>query len=422
MMGSWYPSISRALAVLVFTVVLGGCNPPVNPRTKVNVLDRGGGVVTVPVTLASLRPVVELALIRPDGGARRALAWVNMGAPAPILSSALYRDLGIDRGHPLAIRIGDVRITVAASAVVDGPGDLDGRDLFSLLFAPRAVEAVLPASVLSHFQTVLDPAARTLTLAPPGTLKPIGTPVPVRVDPTTGVATVEARVPEVTVPLVLDCGAPYTWLRGHMVSDWVRAHPDWYREDGAVGRSNLAMADLGLERRGTVIRLPELSVGETTLRDVGALGTGPLLGRAGEAVLGEVFWDAWQKGAGGPVVGWLGNNVLGDFRLTVDYAAGMTYWHRQRPTDAHDLDGVGLTLARDGDGYMVAAVAERNGERLVRGAESGDRLVAVDGLPLEGMSPDRALATLSGKPGERRGLNLLDACGRRNVEAIVSPF
>lgn len=39
-MGSRYPSISSALAVLLFTVVLGGCNPPVNPRTKVSVVDR----------------------------------------------------------------------------------------------------------------------------------------------------------------------------------------------------------------------------------------------------------------------------------------------------------------------------------------------------------------------------------------------
>ena len=422
MMGSWYPLISRATAALVVMAALGGCNAPTNPRAKVDVLDRGAGIVTVPVTLASLRPVVELAFTRPDGGERRALAWVNMGAPAPVLSKTLYRELGMERGHPLAIRVGDVRITVSADAVVDGPGDLDGRDLFSLLFAPRAVEAVLPASVLSHFQTVLDPAARTLTLASPGTLKPIGTPAPVRVDPTTGVATVEAHVPGATVPLVLDVGAPYTWLRGNVVSDWLRAHPDWYRADGAVGRSNLAMAGLGLERCGIVIRLPELRVGDTTLRDVGALGTGPLLGRAGEAVLGEVFWDAWQKGTGGPVAGWLGNNVLGDFRLTVDYAAGMTYWQRQRPANAHDLDGVGLTLARDGDGYTIAAVGEQHGQRVVGGVEPGSRLVAVDGLSLEGMPPDRALAVLSGKPGELHSLVLLDASGRRTVEAMVSPF
>ncbi|MGE8131895.1 hypothetical protein ACQKQD_33740 [Methylobacterium sp. NPDC080182] len=139
MMGSWYPAISRATAALLFMAALGGCNAPTNPRAKVDVLERGAGIVTVPITLASLRPMVELAFTRPDGGERRALAWVNMGAPAPVLSKALYRELGMERGHPLAIRVGDVRITVSADAVVDGPGDLDGRDLFSLLFAPRTV-------------------------------------------------------------------------------------------------------------------------------------------------------------------------------------------------------------------------------------------------------------------------------------------
>ncbi|GJD52523.1 hypothetical protein OPKNFCMD_5289 [Methylobacterium crusticola] len=156
-----------------------------------------------------------------------------------VLSKARHRALGIDRGRPLTVRLGDVRLTVAADAGVDGPGELDGHDLFSLLFAPWAVEAVLPASVPSQFQTVLDPAARTLTLASPGTLNPVGTPVPARVDPKTGVVTVEARIAGTSVPLVLDAGAPYTWLRGGAVAGWLRAHPDWSRIEHQRHGSNV---------------------------------------------------------------------------------------------------------------------------------------------------------------------------------------
>ena len=423
-MSSLRPSILRLLAVLGLAASVGACNPPATMQGKVAVADRGGGdaSATLPITFASRRPMVELVLLRPDGSERRALAWVNMGAPAPILSKRLYRELGIDRGHDLAIRLGGLAITVVADSVTDGPGELDGRDLFSLLFAPREVEAVLPAGVLRQFQMVLDPAGRTLTLARPGVLKPVGTPVPVRVNDATGIVTVEANVPGASVPLALDAGAPYTWLRGSTAAAWLRSHPDWYRADGAVGRSNLAMADLGLERSGTVIRLPNLQLGGLVLHDVGALGTGPLLGQAGDAVLGEVFWDTWQKATGGPVAGWIGGNVLGDYRLMVDYPAGMTYWQRQRPADAHDLDGVGLTLVRLGDGYGVGGIAERHGERLVEGVEPGDRLLGVNGTPLEGAAPEHVLTGLSGRPGERRRLELLHGGQHREVEASVTRF
>lgn len=54
-------------------------------------------------------------------------------------------------------------------------------------------------------------------------------------------------------------------------------------------------------------------------------------------------------------------NVIGDYKFAVDYAAGMTYWQRQRQDNPCDLEGVALTLARDGAGYAVTAVADRYG-------------------------------------------------------------
>ncbi|MCJ2060816.1 peptide-binding protein [Methylobacterium sp. J-048] len=376
----------------------------------------------VPIVYGSERPLVELVFARADGRERRVLAWVNMGAPTVILSKNLYRELGIGAGRDLAFRIGEIGITVAAAAVTDGPGELDGRDLFDLLFAPRQVEAVLPASVLRRFAIVLDPAARTLTLAPPGTLKPAGVPVPIRVDPASGIATVEARVGDTVLPLVLDAGAPYTWLRGSAVAGLLRLHPAWHRADGAVGRSNLAMADLGLERDGTLVRLPDLALGDLVLPALGALGTGPMLGRVGDTLVGELFWDLWQKPAPIPLAGWLGGNVLSDFRLTIDYAAGLSTWQRQRPADPHDLDGIGLTLVRQGDAYAVSRVAERNEQHLVAGVEPGDRLVAVDGRPLSGAAPELAWEVLRGHPGTVRRLDLERDGRRLQVEAPVVPF
>ncbi len=99
--------------------------------------------MTVPMQRASGRWLVSIGLRRPDGSERQALAWLNMGAPAPILSEGLYRELGLAEGRDLAMRIGPVGVTVGGRSVIDGPGRIGDQDLFGLLFAPRSVEAVL---------------------------------------------------------------------------------------------------------------------------------------------------------------------------------------------------------------------------------------------------------------------------------------
>ena len=398
---------SRALAIVI-AGLLSACIPSVPKVDQVAVVwpAEAGAAVTLPMQRASGRWLVSVGFRRPDGSERRALAWLNMAAPAPILSEGLYRELGLAEGRDLTMRVGTIGVTVGGRAVIDGPGRNGGRDLLDLLFAPRIVEAVLPAGVLRRFVVTVDPRAASLTLARPGSLRPRGVPVPVRINPASGVAVVEARIDDRAVPLVLDVGAPYTWLRGRTVATWIDRHPDWHRADGAVGRSNLAMADLDLEPAGTLIRVPRLDLPGLSLPDVGALGTGPLGGKLGEAAFGEAFWDSWQAGIGEPVVGWLGNNVLDDVRLTLDYAEGQSFWERQRAARSDDLDGIGLTLVRHDTGYAVAAVATRQGRPLVPGVEAGDRLLRIDGQPLDGLPPDAVLATLSARPGGPRILEL----------------
>lgn len=418
------PTLSRAL-VLLFTVVsLAACIPSAPKVEQVAVVWPAGAgtAVTLPMQRASGRWLVSVGFRRPDGSERRALAWLNMGAPAPILSEGLYRELGLTEGRDLAMRIGAIGVTVGGRSVVDGPGRIGEQDLFGLLFAPRSVEAVLPAGVLRHFVITVDPGAATLTLARPGMLRPRGLPVPVRVNPASGIAVTDALIDGRTVPLVLDAGAPYTWLRGRTVAAWLGRHPEWRRADGAVGRANLAMADLGLEPAGTVIRLPRLDLPGLSIPDVGALGTGPVGGTIGEAALGEIFWDAWQAGVGEPVAGWLGNNVLDGVRLTLDYAAGKSFWERQRAASSGDLDGVGLTLVRRDTGYIVAAVAIRDGRPLVPGVEVGDRLLRIDGHPLDGLTPEAVFAALSARPGEQRVLELDRAGAAVRVEAEGARF
>src|SRR5262249_53240884 len=182
------------------------------------------------------------------------------------------------------------------------------------------------------------------------------------INPRTGLVTVDAMVGGRAYPVVIDAGSGYSWMRGDVVAQWLTSHPEWRRAEGAVGQSNANMVDYAFEKAGVVARLPEMSLGPVAI-----------LGSFLDGVVGDLFWDNWQKGASGPVVGWLGGNVLKNFKLTVDYPGRMTYWRQQATPDAHDLDQVGLTLVRRQDRYFIGGVVPR-AQPPAGGAATGPRL------------------------------------------------
>lgn len=175
---------------------------------------------------------------------------------------------------------------------------------------------------------------------------------------------------------VIDAGSGYSWMRGDALRRWLGAHPDWRRAEGAVGLANYNMLDFAFETEGVVARLPEMAIGPLTLTQVGVLGTAPALG-ALDRLVGDVFWDNWQKSATRPVAGWLGGNALGNYELTIDYPRRMSYWRAQSAPDS-----------------SLATLSP------------GDELVAVGGLDARGAGKAEVLGALAGKPGETRLLRL----------------
>lgn len=380
---------------------------------------------TVPFTLDSQRIVVEISFEEPGGGKRAALAWFNMGMTQPVLSKGLYRELQIGSGQPLRMRFGDRAIEVASHAVVNGDGGV-GVPEFSHLFAPRPVEAMLPASVLQQFVVTLDYGRRQITLAKPSMRRIDGIAVPASVNPKTGIVSVEATIAGKSYPVVIDAGSGYSWVRGDTARDWLARHPEWQRSDGAVGQANANMVDFDFEKKGTLLRLPEMRLGAVRLQNAGILSTGPVLGSFLDGMVGDVFWDNWQKGAAGPVIGWIGGNILKHFKVTIDFPNRVTYWQQQSPLDPHDLDQVGINLVRKGDRYFIGGIVRRAQQRPsdnpVVDVQPGDELVAVDGVSVRGASKDTVLAALGGVPGDRRILVIEHSGARREVNAPVTAF
>jgi len=184
-------------------------------------------------------------------------------------------------------------------------------------------------------------------------------------------------------------------------------HPGWLRAEGAVGQSNQAMVDQAFEQEGTVVRVPVMALGALQLRDVGLLGSGPAKGGVVvDPLIGNLFWNAWGKGAPGPVVGWLGGNVLSRYRLTIDYRNHVTYWLQTAVPRTDELNAVGISLVHTPTGYRIGGLVHRDGIPLVAGVEPGDQFVAIDGKDAASMTRGAMLGALQGRPGDHHRLML----------------
>ncbi|TLG71566.1 peptide-binding protein [Methylocystis sp. B8] len=368
--------------------------------------------------LDSNRILLDVVFTTPDGRERKALAWFNMGMASPILTHDLYRELGIDRGGTLQVRIGERRLEARADQVVDGDGGV-GVPTFDHLFAPRRVEAMLPARMFTDYVLQIDYGRRLLALSAAGGKRPAGLAVPMLLNADTGIAAVEVQIDDETRALAIDAGSGYSWMRGDVARDLLARHPDWRRAHGAVGAANANMVDFVFEKEGDVMRIPNVRIGEVKFDQLGFLGTAPVLGSVAENLFGDLFWDNWRKAAPAPVIGWLGSNALRDYELTIDYPNRMSYWRRQRAPDPKELDQPPITLVREGERYLIGGIALTSAKPQGKlDVESGDELLAIDGLAARGASKDDVLAALHGAPGERKRL-ILDRRGAR-IEADVA--
>jgi len=270
-------------------------------------------------------------------------------------------------------------------------------------------EAGLPASALRHDHVVFDYPARRLTVARPGVLEPRGVAIPCRVSPETGLFMIDATLDGEDIPLGVDTGSAGTWISNRLTGAWQERHPDWPRAIGAVGSTNFF--GFGFEAEGVLMLLPELRLGSLRASKVALLG------------LDQGLFDWYSKKSAGPVIGFVGANVLKGFRLEVDFPNRMTYWEAGTVSASNDLDIVGLTLRPEADGRLtIAGISTKGGVRTVEGVEPGATLLRVGELEVREATMGAVVDALRGRPGETRLLEV-DQEGRRlTIEAKVTRF
>lgn len=374
-------------------------------HSQAQVMSRGA---SEPFLIDHNRIFVELSFVRPDGSIRKTLAFVDSGDPSFEFTSGLAKELGLDKHGAIRVRFGGMDLNV-------NPKTEASADEDKSMFAGMAVEANLPSTVLDRYDVLLDYGDRALTLAPPGSLKHEGARIPCKVNATTGLISVRAEIGGQTYALAIDAGSAYTWLDQSAAKNWISAHPRWTRGIGAVGDANMngALPEL----TGTILRLPSIQLDDLKLEEVGALAVSGGWDKASP----DLFKWYSQK-TPEPVAGFIGGNILRQFRLEIDYANRATYWERVAPPDPHDLDQVGITIGRRNGKYFVIALPTQNGKPTVHGIAVNDQLLSVGGVTLAGTTMGQVLAALHGTPGEIRKL-ILDRNGKSFVvNARVTHF
>jgi hypothetical protein len=378
---------------------------------------------TVPFIFDDNRVFAQLEFVTPDRSMRKAYAFVDLGTPVMVLDKKLYHELQVDQTRPLRFRVGELEIKVESSNVETDTGlgmtGIDGKRTVP-------VEAVLSASVLTNYQVVFDYAKRTLTIAKPNTLEGKGYAIPCRVNEKTGLVTITAEIGGQPYAMAVDTGSAYSWVNDTVAKQWITANPDWKRGIGAVGEANMQTGTDGAEAKAEILRLPEIKLNSLKLRQVGMLGIAlpapPVPPVRGENKVEGNFFDWYSKKTPEPVIGWLGGNVLKDFRVMIDFPRRTTYWERESDVDPHDLDQVGVTLEKRNSGYFVAGIAERARKATVDGVQVGDKLIQIDDVRVGDATRGAIFAALHGEPGSVR-LLVLERDGHQvRIPAKVTAF
>jgi hypothetical protein len=369
--------------------------------------------------------LIDAEIQRKDGSRRSIRLWVDSGSPNFFMSESLALDLGIDlsAAKNSGKKISNLEIPPSSTMSIGGMKlNFDGIQSAVMfqpfwLFTTMHIDANLPSTLLKKYHVIFDYPNRQFTIAEPGTLKPSGTPYQAGVNAKTGIVQLDAVIDGASYSFALDNGASYSFVSEEIVQKLLTSHPESPRMVGTLGYANMWGWWPPNEQTFSMIRLPKITWGSAELDNIGIVGV-PKFSPNG-LTLGDWYSQKTER----PVDGFLGANALKSFRVEIDYANKLVYFEKRGDIDAHEMDMVGLSVRQLADGrYQIVGIA-KNGEKLsIEGVESGDILIAVGDLNVQGITMGKVVDALRGKPSDRR-LLVLERDGKLfKIEAEVKHF
>ena len=360
--------------------------------------------VTVPATIDHNRVVITAEIHLANGSSERVRVWVDNGNPELNLSRRLATLLGLaiscddkdcSSPPPREMTIGGMTIPLADARLAKIP--LRPVNAATVLAPGMNVEINLPASILRHYDVLIDFPGRKFSIGMPGTIHFRGPSGKVLISAETGLIQIPSQIKKKKCNLALDIGASISFLSGDIFDKLAAAHGDWPHMTGAVGSAN--MWGLDDETRWKVMRVDRIQYGPLFLANV------PVVDFPKDRM------DYFEKRAGVPTAGLIGANALVNYRIGIDYAHATVYFEFGRMFSFPEFDVIGLTLRPEDDGrYTVLGLADFEGKPSLPlaadGVQAGDHLVAVDGIPVAGSTMGQVWAMLGGTAGQERKLTL----------------
>jgi len=362
------------------------------------------------------RVVINADISLADGSTQRIRAWVDNGDPELNISRrvAMLLGLAITCGDkectappPSAVTIGGMKI--ALTQIKEAKIPLKPVAAAAVMAPGMNAEMNIPSTVLRNYDVLIDFPGRELTIGQPGSVRFKGLKAKVAVNGENGLVQVPSLIDGKKYSLGLDVGSSISFLSGELFEKLAGTHPDWPHMTGAIGPAN--MWGLEDEPEWKLMRVDRVQYGPVYLTDVVAVD------------FPKDRMAFFEKRAGVPTGGLLGAEALMNFRIGLDYAHGAVYFEIGRTFKFPDFDVVGLILRPEDDGrFTILAIADFGGKPSVFDVQAGDRLVAVDGIPVRGSTMGEVLLMLGGEPGKERRLTVERGSEQFTVVARVQHF
>ncbi|MGA8429576.1 MAG: hypothetical protein WB729_07120 [Candidatus Sulfotelmatobacter sp.] len=382
--------------VLCTCVLLGavGAQGKRNP-----VPTNGSAPITVPMAVDHNQPLIDVVIPRSDGSTTQVKALIDNASPdlwmsrrvAEALGSKIDCDAQICAGtltsQGPAVYVGEMKIPLWLTSKIKIPaGD-------AKIFPGTNIEITLPSTLLQNYDVLIDFPDRRFTLGQPGTIHFAGASSKVQIDRIDGAIQVPSKIENKKYYFILDVAAPISALSATLFEQLSAAHPDWPHMTGAVGPANPGFADA--ETKLKVIRVNRVQFGSLFLIDLPAK----------EASDGQS--SKFKNISGAEIAGRLGADVLLNYRVGIDYAHSVLYFDIGRMSQFPEFDVIGLTLRPENSGgFTVIGIAEFEGKSSVPDVNIGDRLTAVDEIPVANSTMGQVWSMLGGSPGQERKLTI----------------
>ena len=214
--------------------------------------------VPVPAIIDHNRVIIDVEVPARNGATQRVHAWVDNGNPDLLMSEKLVTATGLggicggqtcSATPPKQILIGGMEISF--DGVKEAKVPIGGGENPPLAHGLDA-DITIPATILRHYDVLIDYPGRKFTIGAPGSIHFLGTSARVEINADNGLIQIPSKIANKKYNLALDLGSSISFLSADLFGTLSTAHSDWPHMTGAVGAASMLRRNCPMETPGTI--------------------------------------------------------------------------------------------------------------------------------------------------------------------------